>query len=61
MSVPSAPMVNALIGRSAVNLRRIPVALIPLVVMPIFFTVAFSGTFNGLTLLPGYPTENIYN
>lgn len=61
MSVPSAPMVNALIGRSAVNLRRIPVALIPLVVMPIFFTVAFSGTFNGLTLLPGYPTDNIYN
>jgi len=61
MSVPALPMMNALVGRGAVNLRRIPVALVPLVVMPIFFTVAFSGTFSGLTQLPGYPTDNIYN
>ena len=38
-SVPAAPLMNALVGRSAVNLRRIPVALVPLVVMPIFFAV----------------------
>ena len=57
MSVPAAPMIGALVGRSAVNLKRIPVALIPLLVMPIFFTVAFTGTFEGLTLLPGYPTD----
>jgi ABC-2 type transport system permease protein len=61
VSVPPAPMIGALVTRSAVNLRRIPVALIPLVVMPVFFTVAFTGTFEGLTLLPGYPTDNIYN
>ncbi len=61
MSVPAIPMMNALVGRSAVNLKRIPVALVPLVVMPIFFTVAFSGTFSGLTNMPGYPTDNIYN
>jgi len=59
--VSEGALINALVARSAVNLKRIPVALIPLVVMPIFFTVAFSGTFRGLTQLPGYPTDNIYN
>lgn len=59
--VDTSQMLATLVSRSAVNLRRIPVALIPLVVMPVFFTVAFTGTFRGLTELPGYPTDNIYN
>ncbi len=61
MSVPAVPLMNAMVTRSAVNLRRIPTAVVPLVVMPVFFTIVFAGTFRGLTELPGYPTDNIYN
>lgn len=59
--VPVAPVIGQLNVRSARNLRRIPAALIPTIVMPVFFTVAFTGTFRGLTMLPGYPTDNIWN
>jgi len=60
-SVPPWPLIRQILHRSATSLRRIPAAIIPVIVMPIFFTVAFSGTFRGLTELPGYPTDNIYN
>jgi ABC-2 type transport system permease protein len=59
--VSNVALIRAVIARSATGMRRRPVALIPVVVMPIFFTIAFSGTFRGLTDLPGYPTDNIYN
>lgn len=59
--VSSMALVAAVIGRSMVAMRRIPSAAIPTLVMPIFFVVAFSNTFEGLTLLPGFPTDNIYN
>jgi ABC-2 type transport system permease protein len=59
--VPPWPLVRQVLHRSATSLRRIPAAIIPVIVMPVFFTVAFSGTFRGLTELPGYPTDNIYN
>ena len=55
------PVIAMMINRSFVSLRRIPVAVIPVLVMPMFFTLAFSGTFEGLTKLPGYPTDNILN
>ena len=55
------PLVGVLNLRSARNMRRIPASMIPTVVMPLFFTVAFTGTFRGLTQLPGYPTDNIWN
>ena len=59
--VAAGPMIGVLMRRGLTSLRRIPAALIPVIVMPIFFTIAFSGTFRGLTQLPGYPTDNIYN
>jgi ABC-2 type transport system permease protein len=59
--VNTGAMLGRLVHRSYLNTKRIPVSVVPLVVMPIFFTVAFSGTFRGLTQLPGYPTDNIYN
>jgi len=59
--VASRPIVAALNRRSAMTLRRIPASLIPTIVMPIFFSVAFTGTFRGLTELPGFPTDNIWN
>jgi len=59
--VPPWPLIRQVIHRSATSLRRIPAGIVPVVVMPVFFAVAFSGTFSGLTELPGYPTDNILN
>jgi len=62
MNTVSTPaLAGALIGRSATSMRRIPSAIIPIIVMPLFFVFGFSNTFKGLTLMPGYPTDNIYN
>lgn len=52
-------VVGRLTRRSFVGMLRMPAAIIPVVAMPMFFTVAFSGAFSGLTLLPGFPTTNI--
>jgi ABC-2 type transport system permease protein len=47
--------------RSLVSILRIPAAFVPLVAMPVFFVVAFSGSFSSLTRLPSFPTSNILN
>jgi len=47
--------------RSLVNIVRIPAAVVPLVAMPVFFVIAFSGSFGSLTDLPRFPTDNILN
>jgi ABC-2 type transport system permease protein len=53
------PVALALARRSLVNIFRIPAAFVPLVAMPVFFVVAFSGSFRSLTQLPAFPTDNI--
>jgi ABC-2 type transport system permease protein len=53
------PVALALARRNIVNIRRVPAAVIPLVAMPVFFVVAFSGSFSSLTKLPQFPTDNI--
>lgn len=53
------PVAFALARRSLVNVLRIPAAVIPLVAMPVFFVIAFSGSFRSLTNLPTFPTDNI--
>jgi ABC-2 type transport system permease protein len=55
------PVAVALARRNLVNIRRVPAAFIPLVAMPVFFVVAFSGSFTSLTRLPQFPTDNILN
>lgn len=40
---------------------RIPATIIPTIVMPVFFVLAFGGAFGALTQLPGFPTDNILN
>src|SRR5690606_12689219 len=40
---------------------RIPAAVVPVVVMPVFFVLAFSGAFSAITDIPGFPTDNILN
>jgi ABC-2 type transport system permease protein len=58
----SAPAVSlALAKRSIANIRRLPSAFIPSLVMPIFLTLAFSGAFSAVTDLPGFPTDDSLN
>ena len=63
-SVSSAavwPVAWAMARRSAVGTLRIPASVIPMIVMPLFFVVAFGGAFSAVTMLPGFPTSNILN
>ncbi|MEX2293565.1 MAG: ABC transporter permease [Acidimicrobiales bacterium] len=53
------PVAVALAKRSLVGITRLPSAVIPLIAMPVFFVIAFSGSFTSLTKLPNFPTENI--
>ncbi len=47
--------------RSVRNITRLPSAFLPSVLMPIFQTIAFSGTFFAITLIPGFPTDRSIN
>jgi ABC-2 type transport system permease protein len=47
--------------RSLHNIRRLPSAFVPAVLMPIFQTIAFSGTFFAVTQIPGFPTDRSIN
>ena len=53
------PVALALARRSLLSILRIPAAVVPLVAMPVFFVIAFSGSFSSLTKLPQFPTDNI--
>ena len=53
------PIAVALTRRNLVSTVRLPSAVIPLVAMPVFFVIAFSGSFSSLTKLPQFPTDNI--
>lgn len=53
------PVAFALAHRSLVSIVRVPAAVVPLVAMPVFFVIAFSGSFSSLTRLPQFPTDNI--
>lgn len=55
------PVALALARRSLLSILRIPAAVVPLVAMPVFFVIAFSGSFSSLTKLPQFPTDNILN
>lgn len=59
MSSPPTPVVGALVQRSIVSITRIPGAIGPTLMMPIFFLVAFSGSYSAITQIPGFPTDNI--
>ena len=45
--------------RGLMRMRRRPSIIIPALIMPMFFLIAFSGSFNSLTKLEGFPTTNI--
>lgn len=43
------------------SIRRLPSAFFPALAMPIFQTIAFSGTFFAITRIPGFPTDRSVN
>jgi len=47
--------------RSVVNVFRVPGAFIPILVMPLFFLLSFSGSFSGLSSHRVVPTDNMLN
>ncbi len=58
---PPWGVVGRLAWRGIVRMRRLPSLLIPIVVMPMFFAIAYTGTFDGLTDVRGYPTDRVIN
>lgn len=54
-----APVAVAMVRRSVLAIVRIPATVIPMIVMPLFFVLAFGGAFSAVTALPGFPTDNI--
>jgi ABC-2 type transport system permease protein len=50
-----------LMTRNLVNITRLPSAFIPSIMMPIFQSIAFSGTFFAIIKLPGFPTDRSIN
>ena len=51
----------AIAVRSIVNVFRVPGAFIPVLVMPMFFLLSFSGSFSALAKVGILPTDNILN
>jgi len=51
----------ALATRSLQRIVRVPAAIVPVLVMPIFFIIAFGGAFSSLVDIPGFPTDNALN
>ena len=45
--------------RSIKLIPRVPSTFIPSLIMPIFFTVAFTGPFGALVNIPGFPAQHI--
>ena len=53
--------VEILTRRALVRLVRMPSLLIPMLVMPAFFAVSFTGTFEGVTRVEAFPTDEFIN
>jgi ABC-2 type transport system permease protein len=60
----NAPLLASAVGlavRNLRNIRRLPSAFIPALMMPLVQSVAFSGTFYAITQIPGFPTDRSIN
>jgi ABC-2 type transport system permease protein len=47
--------------RSLRNIGRLPSAFLPALLMPVFQVISFSGTYAGVTDVPGFPTDRSIN
>ena len=52
---------RGLARRGLRSILRLPSAFFPALAMPIFQTIAFSGTFFAITKIPGFPTDRSVN
>ncbi len=55
------PTVAQLAHRVILRTLRVPQIIIPVIVMPAFFVIAFTGSFEGVTGVRGFPTNNFVN
>ncbi|MCP5024966.1 MAG: ABC transporter permease [Actinomycetia bacterium] len=53
-----APVVAAIVRRALVAITRVPAAVGPILIMPIFLMIAFAGSYAAIVNLPGFPTDN---
>lgn len=54
-------VVRSLVVRMVIGTTRVPSAFIPSVIFPVFQIVAFGGAFSAITLMPGFPTDQVLN
>lgn len=59
MTAHSVRVARGVAARSLMLIPRVPSTFFPSLIMPVFLLVSFTGQFAGLTLLPGFPAENI--
>lgn len=52
---------RALTARGMMRMRRLPALIVPAIVMPMFFVIAFSGSFSSLANVQGFPTRHVIN
>lgn len=63
-TVPVTGMLSSAGGialRSVRNIRRLPSAFLPALLMPVFQVISFTGTYRGVTQVPGFPTDRSAN
>ena len=58
-SVPRT--IVALTRRYLLRVYRIPAVVVPSLIMPVLFVIIFTGSFDGITQVDGYGTDNVYN
>ena len=52
---------RALASRGLTRMVRVPTLLVPAIVMPVFFVIAFSGSFSAVVAIEGYATDRSVN
>jgi len=58
---PSIPTIMWMTRRNLVRVVRLPSILVPMAILPLFFVIAFTGSFDGISHVSGYPTEKVIN
>lgn len=58
---PAFAAAAGLAKRSMVNITRLPSAFLPSILMPVFQSIAFAGTFFAIIQIPGFPTDRSIN
>ena len=57
----NAAATAAFTGRALTRMMRLPTIIAPMIIMPVFFVVAFSGSFAAVVQIDGYGTDEAVN